>query len=88
MGDRSVSAAPPKNKKLWRYTMFLKTEGGERKLFSSILLTESEARKEQLELTREGHKDVNVILDRDAFAAHEKERESSGSKSKSRQGSH
>ena len=83
-----MNSAPPKNKKIWRYTMNLATEGGERKNFSSILLTESEARKEQLELTREGHKDVKVVLDQDAFSALEKERAASGGKSKSRQGSH
>jgi hypothetical protein len=75
----------PKGRKLWRYTVTLETEGGDRKLFKSILLTEKEANDEYLELIRTGYKDASVIVDKDAAAAYDAERKTA---KPSRGGSH
>lgn len=73
----------PGSKKLFRYSVDLETEGGEKKSFESVLLTEAEARAEMVRLLNEGHK-ATVILDKAAHEAYEqtKAKRTTGGKSK------
>jgi hypothetical protein len=79
----------PKSRKLWRYTVTLDTEGGEHKLFESILLTEKDAKAHWLELVNDGYKDAAIVVDKDAAAEYQAEKDANRKTKKStRGGSH
>lgn len=80
----------PKLGKFWRYTVTLETEGGDRKLFKSVLLSEGAANDEYLELIRTGYNDAAVVVDKDAADAYwaDKDKERKSSKAATRSGSH
>lgn len=63
----------PSNRKLWRYAVDLETEGGDKREFLSVLLTEKDAVEERNHLLNEGHKSARIIVDKDAALAYQKE---------------
>jgi hypothetical protein len=63
----------PANRRLWRYAVTLDTEGGDKKEFLSILLTERDAKSECNQLISDGHKTARVIVDKDAALAYQLE---------------
>jgi hypothetical protein len=55
----------PVSKLLWRYRVWLETESGELKEFSSVLLNHADATRESVEMIRHGRRS-DVVLDKKA----------------------